>query len=240
MQYHDLNELEELTEEHLGFSALSPGLGFSKPAKPLQSTAHPLVPTKEVEAPTPPHPANPTKNPSGASAAGPAMPVMNPPRVVVRKSTSVATPVAPSKELDLISEPAASIYLRLSAFVLDLTLATTPWVLSLLYLVPAGSRLALLRTERSSALLLGAVYLFVYFLLSEGLGGQSPGKMLFDLRVVEDDKYQKPVGFRAALARLVLFAIGLACVGIGPIYSILDSKRRSLHDKVAGTIVRRA
>lgn len=45
MQFHpkDLSELDDLTEEHLGFSALSDGLGFTRNAKKAPAAPPPLA-----------------------------------------------------------------------------------------------------------------------------------------------------------------------------------------------------
>ena len=59
---NDLSELDELTEEHLGFSALSDGLGFSKGNKgphPASKKGQPAPPAKHLAGP---------QAPAGASA----------------------------------------------------------------------------------------------------------------------------------------------------------------------------
>jgi uncharacterized RDD family membrane protein YckC len=209
MQFHsrDLSELDDLTEEHLGFSALSDGLGFQKnpsPARQPQGT--------------------------GATAAGPAMPVLNTTRATPRVSTAPITSV--------LQEPAASPRLRLTAFALDACIVLIPlalaWKLSL-----RAEALEVVRHNAGSAALLYTAILAAYFLLSESFGGQSLGKMMLNLRVVEDDKYQKPIGLAYAAARLVLLIAGIAGLGIGLLASFVDKKRRPLHDRYTGSIVRR-
>lgn len=59
--------------------------------------------------------------------------------------------------------------------------------------------------KTAAHLFLFGVIFSVYFLLSESFGGQSLGKMFLGLRVVEDDKYQKPTGLSHAAKRLALF-----------------------------------
>jgi uncharacterized RDD family membrane protein YckC len=87
---------------------------------------------------------------------------------------------------------------------------------------------------------LTAVILAAYFLLSESFGGQSLGKMIFGLRVVEDDKYQKPTGLKHAVARIGFFLLGALFFGLGLLASFWDSKRRPWHDRFSSSIVRRA
>lgn len=209
MQQNDWNELDELTVEQLGFSALSDGLGFSKPA------VHTVTPSLGT----------------GATLAGPVLPVIEAPKFTETKTATAAKAV--------VSEPAAPFSLRLSAFAADLLFALTPWAVALHFLVPENVRQHWFLQEKLSFLALLGAYTFSYFLLTESMGGQSPGKMFFKLQIVEDDKYQKPIAFRAALPRLLVFLLGLAPLGLGLLSGFLDSKRRSLHDKVTGTIIRR-
>ena len=210
MQQHDWNELDELTVEQLGFSALSDGLGFAKPATP---------PSLGL----------------GATAAGPAMPVAETPKVVFKSETKKT----PEPKAAVISEPAASIGLRAFAFATDVAIALAPWALAIAFVLPDSVRDAWFLAEKKSFVPLLALYLFSYFLLTESMGGQSLGKMLLKLQIVEDDKYQKPIAFRAALPRLITFLLCLLPCGLGLVSGFFDSKRRSLHDKVTGTIIRR-
>ena len=66
----DLSELDELTEEHLGFSALSEGLGFAKQAKrAAEKPSQPFEPSeKDAEL------QRKALSGAGAVAAGPARP----------------------------------------------------------------------------------------------------------------------------------------------------------------------
>lgn len=235
MQEIDLTELDELTEEHLGFSALSDGLGFQQNHKKVQvETAPAQAPTPVIRKQEPPTNSSTATAPTGAIAAGPALPARQQPKIVFAKKNLAEAP-APS-----IADPGASPATRSAAFVLDLALAFAPWALAFLYLVPVSARAHWLLLEGKSLTGLVAAYLFVYFLLSESLGGQSPGKMIWGLQIVEDDKYQKPIGFKSALSRLVLFIPAFAALGLGLVSSFWDLKLRALHDKFTGTIVRRA
>lgn len=222
MQFHprDLSELDDLTEEHLGFSALSDGLGFKKSNKPV---------ARETES-------EETKKMSfsgiGAVSAGPAMPVLN-----AREKVRVAA-AAPVTAKSILQEPAASPFLRLAAFVIDSAVVLIPLVLCWKISFRAEAW-EIFRADIGSAALLYSMILASYLLLAESFGGQSLGKMSLDLHVVEDDKYQKPIGLRQAAARLVLLVLGTAALGIDFLAILRDPKRRPLHDRYTGSIVRR-
>lgn len=231
MQFHpkDLSELDELTEEHLGFSALSEGLGFTKsakkaPAKPLSTSdvdADPVLQKRALSG-------------AGAVAAGPARPVLPQKAALPAPTRSVASPTAQN----VLAEPAAPRVDRVAAFMLDLAFVIAP--LSAAWWFSFGSMsVEIFREDRRPPLVLFGVIFAVYFLLSESFGGQSLGKMIFGLRVVEDDKYQKPTGLGHAVKRLSLFLVGTACFGFGFLASFWDAKRRPWHDRYSGSIVRK-
>jgi uncharacterized RDD family membrane protein YckC len=229
MEFHpnDFSDLDELTEEHLGFSALSEGLGFSKSKK-----AAPASPPREEE----PSPALPKSSGGiGAVAAGPMRPA---PGITARPVASPA-PAPVSAAAKILAEPAAPRVLRMGAFLLDLLFVFVPmacaWFLSF-----GGQSEEIFLQDPRSPLALTAVILAAYFLLSESFGGQSLGKMIFGLRVVEDDKYQKPTGLKHAVARIGLFLVGVVFFGLGLFASFWDSKRRPWHDRFSSSIVRRA
>jgi uncharacterized RDD family membrane protein YckC len=68
-----------------------------------------------------------------------------------------------------------------------------------------------------------------------GLTGQTPGKMMMGLRVV-DGAGGRPGPPRAAL-RVVLAVIGIAVLGLGGLAMLLDPARRALHDRLCRTRV---
>jgi|GEM_PF-2275494 len=222
MQFHpkDLSELDDLTEEHLGFSALSDGLGFTRNSKkaPAASAFTDFDRAGEED----PALRKKALSGTGAVAAGPARPVI--------------TRVAAAS--NVLSEPGAPRADRVAAFLIDLALIATPLILS--WWVSFGSRaMELFREDRRPPLFLFGVIFTVYFLLSESFGGQSIGKMLLGLRVVEDDKYQKPTGLSHAAKRLALLFAGVACLGLGLFASFWDAKRRPWQDRLSGSIVRK-
>jgi uncharacterized RDD family membrane protein YckC len=227
MEFHpnDFSDLDELTEEHLGFSALSEGLGFSKSKK-----AAPVLPQREEE---PSSTLQQSSSGIGAVAAGPMRPA---PGITAR---SAASPIPVSAAAKILAEPAAPRLLRIGAFLLDVLFVFVPMALAWFFSFGAQSKEIFLQDPRSP-LGLTAVILAAYFLLSESFGGQSLGKMIFSLRVVEDDKYQKPTGLRHAVARIGLFLLGMLFFGVGLLASFWDSKRRPWQDRFSSSIVRRA
>src|SRR5262245_43200541 len=69
------------------------------------------------------------------------------------------------------------------------------------------------------------------------VGGQTIGKMLVNIRVVNVDGSAVSVG--AALLRFVGYFISLAACGIGYVMAGLRRDKRALHDLLAGTRVER-
>lgn len=310
---NDLSELDELTEEHLGFSALSDGLGFSKgnkgphpatkkgqtpPMKPIAGPQAPAgasareLPSMELDEededqlpsrtsgsgavaggpiwtapsitqPTPPNRPTPTWSAHNPELPQRPIPPSSTPPVFQAKPFTPSAPVRPTPAASLpsanavphaaarvapqaaapsaaqvLAEPAASQALRLVAFALDALLILVP--LTLAWMVSFGSDAkAIFLADPKSPLLLFAAIFGAYFLLSESFGGQSLGKMALGLRVVEDDKYQKPTGLKHAAVRLVLTVLGAAFFGLGALASFWDSKRRPWQDRYSGSIVRR-
>lgn len=245
MQFHpnDLSDLDDLTEEHLGFSALSEGLGFAKAPKPAvapssatKSGTNPAMPTGErtrYSVPTSDdrelEPEYPVRMGIGAEAAGPARPAP----AILSTTKPKLSPAA-----QVLAEPAAPQTVRMAAFVIDCLAILLPfsaaWAFSF-----GGQAWEIFRADVRPPLSLLALMLATYFLLSESFGGQSLGKMALGLRVVEDDKYQKPTGFAHALKRICLLLLGTALGGLGLWASFRDGKRRPWHDRYSGSIVRR-
>jgi uncharacterized RDD family membrane protein YckC len=238
MQIHpqDLSELDELTEEHLGFSALSDGLGFSKqskkaPQKTYDSFAAPLAKGKETEL------QRKAANGIGAVAAGPVRPAPSTAPAQFLFRDPMAAPTSSANTTNVLSEPAAPQTLRVVAFAVDFLAIFVP--LGLAWKLAFHARAwSMFRQDVRPPLFLFCVIFGAYFLLSESFGGQSLGKMLLSLRVVEDDKYQKPAGLNHAARRLFLFVITGGFLGLGFLASFWDSKRRPWHDRFSGSIVR--
>lgn len=230
MDFHqnNLSDLDDLTEEHLGFSALSDGLGFSRKVEPFSQTQ------KQPE----------NKQPAimgtGATLAGPvsfsssiAKPTLVSPRANLSPAIASAPTVAKSPPYIW-----ASPLTRSSAFLADLIFLLTPLAAIWIFLFRDFSLELILENPLSPALLLSSIF-FLYFFLSEGLGGQSPGKMLLGIQVVEDDKYMKPIGVKVAVIRTFLFVVSLASF-LGIAWSLIDRKGRTLHDMWTKTAAKKS
>ncbi len=94
--------------------------------------------------------------------------------------------------------------------------------------------------ERPSAVLVSGALLAsllpLYSLLFWSLGGQTPGKMLMGLRIV--DMQGRPIRARRAVRRVVAFwLVGVPLLLLGTLLVLADNRRQSLHDKLAGTLV---
>lgn len=257
MQFHpeDLSELDDLTEEHLGFSALSDGLGFSRTAKKAPNKAAKpeknAIPDFEEEEDNNPELQQKAISGTGAVAAGfarpapynPVRPAKTAPNFTAPSFPSytqhaTAAPARPIAAASVLSMPAASQALRVQAFLADVILVTAPMALA--WVLNFGKQSwEMFQYDRSSTLLVLAVIVGAYFLLTESFGGQSLGKMYFGLRIVEDDKYQKPIGLRHSTVRLLLLVLGTALLGLGLFASFWDAKKRPWQDRLSGSIVRR-
>jgi len=223
-QQQKLSELEELTEEHLGFAPLSDGLGFSKKIEKISD----LVPDS---APSPHIPF--------AVAAGTAIPATFHNSIISPNTNNPSIAASNIRTANIsMQEPGSPISTRSAAFFIDLLFVSIPFFLALRGNFSINELQTIFKMHTASLSLFYFCFVFSYFLLSESFGGQSLGKMLFHLRIVEDDKYQKPIGLGIAFARLCSFIFIVATLGLGFIFALWDSKSRPLHDKLTGSIVR--
>jgi uncharacterized RDD family membrane protein YckC len=74
-----------------------------------------------------------------------------------------------------------------------------------------------------------------YFVLAHGTGGQTLGKWLLGLRVV--DREGGPIGYGHALGRYAATIIAAVPGGLGLLLAAFRPDRRGLHDLLAGTRV---
>ena len=75
----------------------------------------------------------------------------------------------------------------------------------------------------------------IYFTWFHGATGQTPGKILLGLRVVQTTG--DPMTFGVAFLRWVGYIISAAGICLGFIWIIFDRKKQGWHDKIAGTVV---
>lgn len=152
-----------------------------------------------------------------------------------------------STSLAQTSSSWAGFWIRAMAFVLDLA------ILGFLYLIllfignaAMGLGLKTIFLDSPSEELLGFManlyamlwlFLFhVYFIFFLIYGGQTPGKMLFGVRVVT--KGHQPLSWREAILRTMGYSIsGLLLLGLGFLVILFHPKKRALHDLIASTFV---
>jgi uncharacterized RDD family membrane protein YckC len=75
-----------------------------------------------------------------------------------------------------------------------------------------------------------------YFLTHHN--GQTPGKMILDIRVVKTDG--RALTGSDALVRYLGYLLNSVLLGIGWLWAFFDKDRQGLHDKLAGTYVVKA
>ena len=127
---------------------------------------------------------------------------------------------------------------RISAFFIDILILGVP-ILLYLYYYAAQNNISFGALFFSKISFFIPVLLFFYFIFTEGLGGQSIGKMLMNIEIVENDNYKKPIGLWLAMTRIVYFLLGFFCFGLGLISALKDGSFRTWHDKVTRSIVHR-
>lgn len=75
----------------------------------------------------------------------------------------------------------------------------------------------------------------VYFTYFHGAGGQTPGKIVFGVRVVALNG--DSISFGTAFLRWVGYIISAIFLLLGFIWVAFDPKKQGWHDKIAGTVV---
>ena len=85
----------------------------------------------------------------------------------------------------------------------------------------------------------GVIYLivgFLYLTASIALTGRTLGMRLLSLRVVDERTGLIPTGSQSA-GRGLIYLASLLTLGIGPLCALLDSERRTIHDRLTRTVV---
>ena len=156
-------------------------------------------------------------------------------------------PAAPINSVHIIAEPQAAkagFWIRMAAWVVDLaclflvTIALTFAVLTTIYL---GGQLGGEINDQVMALAgysSAAIVMFsgvVYFTIFVGSCGQTPGKMLFRLKVIRVDGQEMTYG--RALRRSLCWIVSLLLFSIGFLMIACTRRKRGLHDMLAGTSV---
>ena len=127
---------------------------------------------------------------------------------------------------------------RMAAFFIDILILNAPILLYLYYA-------SIQNSVSFTALFFSPISLFVpllllfYFLFTEGFGGQSIGKMLMKIEIVENNNYRKPIGLRLATIRLIYFLMGFLFFGLGLLSALRDGNFRAWHDRATRSLVYR-
>lgn len=79
------------------------------------------------------------------------------------------------------------------------------------------------------------VFIPVYFLVFHVLGGETPGKLVMGIRVV--NRENKAIRPGASFLRVVGYLLSGFPLGTGFIWILFDQDKRAWHDKLAGTRV---
>ena len=132
----------------------------------------------------------------------------------------------------------APFLLRCGAFLIDyIVIVSIPVITLLLSRFMGNDGAKLLGSSINNAGWLIAVLLgLTNFIILPMVSGQTIGKMLTGLRIVQLD------GFSASTRAIVLrqtlgYILTAASFGIGFLISVLSGKGRALHDYIAGTVV---
>lgn len=91
-----------------------------------------------------------------------------------------------------------------------------------------------LRFTRITAWLLATLWFFLYTWTITT--GASIGKRSTEILVV-DARTGETIGYRRSLVRTLLAVLGLACLGVGLLFTLTNRHRRALHDLAVGTRV---
>jgi uncharacterized RDD family membrane protein YckC len=87
----------------------------------------------------------------------------------------------------------------------------------------------------STALLCAGFVSLFYYLWFHALGGQTLGKRLLKIRVI--NQFGRPLGFACATMRLLGYFLSGIMLSLGFIWIAFDREKRGLHDWLAGTYV---
>jgi uncharacterized RDD family membrane protein YckC len=223
----DLSDLDKITEDNLDFSAITDGLGFH-PRKRIISDKMPtdfgdddLAPSSQVAATSvKPNPVSPEE----ISAA-----------IKQAETPKIQAPKANADAKTALTHSNANAVDRSLAFLADFIFIFVPLWTTFLWMF--SSNLGLLADNFPLTLGFSFFVFFSYFLIAEGLCGQSLGKMLLGIAVVEDDKYRKPIPLSKAALRIGGFILSLAPLGAGLLAALWDSKSRAWHDRLSSSIV---
>lgn len=231
------------------------------PAPPLPTPTAPKVPEFTLDFGPPKAESSPRFEPSPA-AAPPLELVMPSPSPKPLPLVSPPIPMAPPAEplawetpapaTDILSRPRGGFWIRFTAqivdgvilnFIITLIFIILFFALGMEQLVPklGQSPQQMMDTMGSFftiILLLNAVSIAIYaayFIYFHGAKGQTPGKMLFKLKVIQTNGQDMTYG--KSLIRFLGYIVNQFTLLIGFIWAAFDKEKQGLHDKIAGTYV---
>ncbi len=137
---------------------------------------------------------------------------------------------------DVVPGAPAGVWRRAAALAVDVALVVLLvrvglWLAAALAALAPGLHLV--------AHALGVTWLYfapvAYFVLGHGTAGQTVGKRLVGVRVIDEEG--APIGYVRAFGRCVATVLAALPLGIGLIMAAARADRRGLHDFLAGTRV---
>lgn len=140
---------------------------------------------------------------------------------------------------DVLSFSLASLNSRAIAFLLDLV------IVAIVSLFAFGAGVYFLEDTNLDPFGLRSVFMPIYLLLFflgssyfvvlNGYGGKTVGKMFMGIRVISDEGGS--IGFWQSFVRWIGYYISGSFLFLGFVWSIFDRNSQSWHDKIAGTFV---
>jgi uncharacterized RDD family membrane protein YckC len=113
------------------------------------------------------------------------------------------------------------------------------WIRFLAYIIDGvillGINLILLLVAAATGSWLGTVIGVIYYIGFWAWQGQTPGKMVVGIKVIQVDG--SPIGFGRAVLRYIGYWVSAIIILIGFIMIGFDDRKQGLHDKIAGTLV---
>lgn len=141
---------------------------------------------------------------------------------------------APGAAAPLTADPRAAVGRRIGAGLLDLVAL---WILAMIVSAAFGGTTGAMSFELTGgpALVLFALA-FAYYIVPEGLRGQTPGKMLVGIKVLAADG--SPAGWGAVVVRNLLRIVdGIFFYLVGLIVMLSTQRKQRVGDLAAKTIV---
>ncbi len=179
--------------------------------------------------------------PSTEDAASPGLYLQDAEEITTTLQADVTAEVAPIERASLRK---AGFWLRSLAFLVDaglVALLATGGAMLVGLAVQIGGMISsapeagLEWLSTTATSLLVVLTALCYFTLFVGLRGQTPGKMLLELKIIRTTGEE--VGYGRALVRWIGQCLSLLPLGLGFLMIAFSRRKQALHDKLAGTYV---